>query len=73
MTHGLDEQISGKIVAKDTNSTDAHRRLITALERVESHDDQLMPHFVYGELNKSQYAVAHAMHINNHLEEFINV
>ena len=71
MTHGLDEKIPGEVVeTNDSDATEAHRRLITALERFESYDGQLMTHFAYGELNKSQYATAHVMHINNHLEKF---
>ncbi|MFT6701096.1 MAG: hypothetical protein ACJAUM_000956, partial [Pseudomonadales bacterium] len=29
------------------------------------------PHFAYGELTKSQYELAHAMHFVNHLKELV--
>jgi hypothetical protein len=30
-----------------------------------------MPHFAYGNLSKSDYAMAHSMHIANHQDEII--
>ncbi len=74
MTHGLAEEIPGEIVDQDnTNPTRARVRLIKALENfneLNEYEESLQPHFAYGELNKKQYALAHAMHVNNHLEEF---
>ncbi|MBX2836205.1 MAG: DUF1569 domain-containing protein, partial [Gammaproteobacteria bacterium] len=32
--------------------------------------EPLRPHFAYGSLDKTQYAIAHAMHEHDHLEEF---
>lgn len=73
MTHGLDEPIPGEIVERsDADAPKALNRLIQALERFHSYEDPLMPHFAYGNLNKTQYSLAHVMHINNHLEEFRN-
>ena len=71
MTHGLDEKIPGEIVESDnSNPMQARNRLISSLEKFSAHSDILKPHFAYGELSKEQYAIAHVMHINNHLEEF---
>lgn len=71
MMHGLNEAIPGEVVIIDNlNLGESHRRLLAALERFESHDGPLEPHFAYGKLDRSQYAIAHVMHVNNHLEEF---
>ena len=68
MTHGVEEAIPGEVVATDDRGTAAaHRRLVAALERFESHDGPLMPHFAYGELDKTRYALAHAMHVHDHV------
>ncbi len=71
MTHGLDEAIPGEIIdGAGSDPLQARQRLIAALARFESHAGQLQPHFAYGELDKTQYSIAHVMHISNHLEEF---
>jgi len=73
MTHGLDEEIPGEIVNPDnTSPAQARIRLIKSLEKFSAYEETLRPHFAYGGLNKDQYALAHAMHVNNHLEEFRN-
>lgn len=71
MKHGLDEAIPGEIVK--TGSSDpaqARNRLLAALADFEKFEEPLEPHFAYGKLDKQQYALAHVMHVNNHLEEF---
>jgi len=70
MTHGLDEVIPGEVVDNTADPFAAHSRLLNALKVFDSYDGQIMPHFAYGELSKDNYAIAHVMHINNHLEEF---
>lgn len=73
MMHGLDEKIPGEIV--DANQEDpkqARQRLTDALEKFDGFTESLQPHFAYGNLNRTQYALAHVMHVNNHLEEFQN-
>ena len=70
MTHGLDEVIPGEVVRQSTPNK-AIQRLILSLEDFDSFDGVLKPHFAYGSLNKSQYEIAHVMHINNHFEEFL--
>jgi Protein of unknown function (DUF1569) len=30
-----------------------------------------MPHFAYGQLSKTDFALAHAFHIANHQDEFV--
>lgn len=71
MTHGLDEEIPGEIVSPDnTNPAQARARLLQSLEKFSAYKESLQPHFAYGGLNKDQYALAHTMHVNNHLEQF---
>jgi len=74
MTHALDEEIPGEVIdLNNTNHSQARERLVRSLEQFAQFDQSLQPHFAYGELNKDQYAIAHALHVNNHLEEFRNV
>lgn len=69
MQHPLDEVIpSAPDLAMD-NERLALQQLISSLETFQSHIGPLKPHFAFGELNKSDYAFAHAVHINQHLEE----
>ena len=71
MKHGLDEIIPGEVVDVSNNSpTQARNRLIESLEIFDAFGESLQPHFAYGQLNKTQYAHAHVMHVNNHLEQF---
>lgn len=71
MSHGLDAEIPGEIVAQSFPSPEMSRaRLITSLEQFDAFDGAFKPHFAYGALSKSEYALAHVMHINNHMEEF---
>lgn len=71
MTHGLDAEIPGEIVSKSLLDPERSRdRLISSLEHFDAFDGALKPHFAYGALSKSEYALAHVMHINNHMEEF---
>lgn len=71
MSHGLDSVIPGEIVARSFTDPEQSRvRLIASLEQFDAFDGALKPHFAYGSLSKSEYALAHVMHINNHMEEF---
>ncbi len=74
MTHGLDEAIPGEIVVTDNSDViQARQRLIDSLKSFDAHEQNFQPHFAYGELSKSEYALAHVMHVNNHLQEFRQV
>ncbi|WP_299680345.1 DUF1569 domain-containing protein [uncultured Roseobacter sp.] len=70
MSHGLDEAIPGEVIIDNGETPQAIDRLKTALLDFRSYDADLKPHFAYGHLSKTDYAIAHALHINNHLEEF---
>jgi hypothetical protein len=70
MTHGLAEGIPGApAISALANQQQALNRLIKALTQFDLFQGVLQPHFAYGLLNKAEYALAHALHLNNHLEE----
>ena len=70
MTHGLAEGIPGApAISAQANQQQALHRLIQALIRFDSFQYPLQPHFAYGKLNKSEYALAHDLHLNNQFEE----
>ncbi|MEJ6390893.1 DUF1569 domain-containing protein [Gymnodinialimonas ulvae] len=68
MSHGLDEPIPGEIIGDVTADAGLHRLWI-ALEHFRDFDGALRPHFAFGALGKDHFALAHLMHIDNHLEE----
>ena len=71
MSHPLDEVIPGAPgLAVEGDVTLALQRLATALRQFESFEGTLQPHFAFGQLDKADYALAHVLHINNHLQEF---
>jgi hypothetical protein len=46
-------------------------RLMYALGHFEQFDGPLAPHFAYGALSKTEYEIAHVLHLNNHLLEIV--
>jgi len=70
MSHGLDEVIPGEVVTNDGQVKDALMRLTHALLAFKDYGSEMKPHFAFGQLSKDDYAIAHVLHINNHLEEF---
>ncbi len=68
MSHGLDEPIPGEVIG-DVSADAGLHRLVTSLEQFRDFNGSLRPHFAYGALGKDQFAFAHLMHIENHLEE----
>lgn len=69
MKHGLSEAIPG------APELDANRSIAQALARLkrsliefDGYNGQLKDHFAYGALNKDDYALAHVMHFNNHMQ-----
>ena len=70
MIHNLEEHIPG--IEEELMNTDAHNmmnRLITALQYFDQFTGEFAEHFAYGALNKSDYALAHVMHIRNHFSQ----
>lgn len=69
MSHGLNEPIPGEMVDTSAETLTALDRLKTSLVAFKSYEAEMKPHFAYGALSKDDYAIAHILHINNHLEE----
>jgi hypothetical protein len=71
MKHDLSEPIPGA-AALDAKAEPARavERLRAAILKFANWSQPLQPHFAYGELNKQQYELAHAMHLANHLSAF---
>jgi hypothetical protein len=67
MTHGLTEPIPGAPALGHTQVAQGTQSLRTALLRFEAHTGALKSHFAYGNLSKADYALAHVMHVNDHL------
>lgn len=69
MSHGLNEPIPGETIDTSAETLAALDRLRDSLMTFRSYEAELKPHFAYGALSKDDYAIAHVLHINNHLEE----
>jgi Protein of unknown function (DUF1569) len=71
MSHDLTEPIPGAPALEvDAQERQALERLRAAVETFMSWQKPLQPHFAYGPLTKSQYELAHSMHLANHLSYF---
>ena len=73
MTHSLTEPIPGApALSKQGVWQPAAERLRAAITRFSgSKPDALRPHFAYGKLSKTDFAMAHAFHIANHQDEIV--
>jgi hypothetical protein len=71
LTHDLAEPIAGApALDPKADVAQAAERLRASMLRFANWSQPLQPHFAYGELNKQQYELAHAMHMANHLSAF---
>ncbi len=67
MSHDLTEAIPGApSLADEADLEAALARLHTSVEAFHAAPGPLQPHFAYGTLSKSDYELAHAMHLANH-------
>lgn len=72
MTHDLAEPIPGAaLLAAGAEGGVALERLQKAITNFRQWTKPLQPHFAYGDLDKAQYELAHAMHLANHFSQFI--
>lgn len=72
MNHSLDEVIPGApLLEPEGDAQQALERLRQSLQAFQSYSGELQPHFAYGALSRQEYELAHVMHLNNHLEEFV--
>jgi len=71
MTHDLGEPIPGAPALMAATGVDLSTlRLQQAVDAYGQWQGPLRPHFAYGDLDKAQYAHAHAMHLANHFSAF---
>lgn len=71
MRHPLTEPIPGAAAIAEAGDVNAALdQLLQALGNFSAYQGQLAPHFAYGELDKSEYAKAHVMHVQDHLRLF---
>lgn len=80
MRHPLTEPIPGAPALPADDETGAGAEPLTALMRLRAalaafitFEGILAPHFAYGELDKDDYALAHALHLRDHLRLFQDV
>lgn len=72
MKHGLAQPIPGAaMLAAGADWLPAAQRLRAAIVRFDSYNGPLMPHFAYGALGKSDFELAHCMHIADHQREIV--
>jgi Protein of unknown function (DUF1569) len=70
MSHSLSEPIPGAPILSSSGAwRAASARLRAVIARFNAHSRALKPHFAYGELSKTDFAIAHSMHIANHQDE----
>lgn len=70
MRHPLSQAIPGAAPLHSPAGQDqALLRLQGAFERFAGHTGPLAPHFAYGMLDHEAYALAHVLHLYNHLSE----
>ena len=70
LQHDLRAPIPSAPALEQTQVEPALGRLRDAVARFRARVEPLSPHFVFGELSKSQYEQLHALHILDHLRAF---
>jgi hypothetical protein len=72
MSHGLAEPIPGApALGAAADWKPAALRLRHAITRFNGYNGALQPHFAYGPLSKTEFALAHHLHIANHQDEIL--
>lgn len=70
MSHGLTEPIPGAPALPQLDDwKPGAARLRAAVVRFQAHRGVFQPHFAYGTLDRSGYALAHTLHVANHQDE----
>lgn len=70
MRHSLTEPIPGApALAADGDPETGLARLCAALTQFSAHQGSLAPHFAFGPLSHAEYAAAHVLHVENHLQQ----
>jgi Protein of unknown function (DUF1569) len=74
MTHSLSEPILGApSLDPDADPQKSLERLLRAITAFHDWSGALKPHFAYGELDRKNYELAHAMHIADHVSQFHSI
>ncbi len=72
MNHSLTEPIPGaSALLQSEDWKPAAQRLRGAITRFNGHAGPVKPHFAHGTLSRSDFALAHALHIANHQDEIV--
>jgi Protein of unknown function (DUF1569) len=72
MSHTLSDPIPGaQALTQQGDWKPAAARLRAAMQMFNAHSGVLKPHFAYGNLSKTDFALAHAFHIANHQDEIV--
>nr|WP_026377314.1 DUF1569 domain-containing protein [Aestuariibacter salexigens] len=72
MHHDVEEAIPGApALNNDVDIVLAKARLQQAIYRFIAHEETFQPHFVFGELEKQDYAIAHVLHIQDHIPALV--
>jgi hypothetical protein len=72
MSHGLAEPIPGApALSARADWAPGAIRLRQAIGRFNGYNGALQPHFAYGPLTKTEFALAHNLHIANHQDEIL--
>jgi hypothetical protein len=72
MSHGLAAPIPGApALTAAPNWKPAAARLRQAITRFNAYSGPMKPHFAYGALSKTEFALAHHLHIANHRDEIV--
>lgn len=72
MSHGLTEPIPGAPALPQLDDwKPGAARLRAAIGRFQAHTGPIKPHFAYGALSKTDFALAHALHIANHQDDIV--
>lgn len=70
MSHGLTEPIPGApALPQSEDFKPGIVRLRSAVQRFQAYAGPLKPHFAYGALSRTDFALAHTLHIANHQDE----
>lgn len=74
MTHGLTEPIPGAPALPQVDGwKPGVARLRAAVQRFQAYTGPLQPHFAYGSLSRTDFALAHTLHIANHQDQILVV
>ena len=72
MSHSLTEPIPGAPALDQSDNWKHSADLLrVAIKHFKANMGVLKPHFAYGELSRSDFALAHAFHIANHQDEIV--